>query len=520
MAVEDRILLHLLEQLDERDRYIVSRQVTRRGIAEACGLHPPNVSRSMKALERRHLVKSSTASVRQETRRQKAWHLTEDGEKYAHERRKKLGDTMILIRDGRGRLIEVPAKEVGGRLDANMELFSILMYAAAEGVLTYGDVRFGPIHRTDRPEPGRLILLSGAHATYDINPPEPRRVHGRENELELIDNWLDGTNPALVVHGIAGIGKSTLVAHWLTTRRPHEVEYSLCWYPTQPWDTPVGLATSLLHRLNVSVEKDPYHLITSLPQRPGQDFDIDAFRRRLSAFLVDSSTQADRHRPKMREKAGEEGLPRPLIWLFVFDDIHHLDDNGMAMLGALLQIAEKTPLRLILISRTRPTFYDRRDVHIRDKVTEIALDGLTPDEIEDWMTNFDEELTLNASDLHERTAGHPLALELLELYGSPTHPDWRSFLDVEVLEVLPTDERMLLAVLAESDRPVEWDILQRAASWEGPPPERLLLYGLLYETDDGFWMHEAIRDRLLLAGPQTRTKNAELLQRSIEEANE
>ena len=80
MAVEDRILLHLLEQLDERDRYIVSRQVTRRGIAEACGLHPPNVSRSMKALERRHLVKSSTASVRQETRRQKAWHLTEDGE--------------------------------------------------------------------------------------------------------------------------------------------------------------------------------------------------------------------------------------------------------------------------------------------------------------------------------------------------------------------------------------------------------------------------------------------------------
>jgi len=323
-----------------------------------------------------------------------------------------------------------------------------------------------------------------------------------------------------VIHGIAGIGKSTLIAHWLATRRPHEVEYSLCWYPTQPWDTPVGLATSLLHRLNVSVDKDPYHLITSLPQRPGLEFDIDAFRRRLSAFLVDSSTQADRHRPEVKDEEGKVGLPRPLIWLFVFDDIHHLDGKGMAMLGALLQIAEKTPLRLIFISRTRPTFYDRRDVHFRDKVTEIALDGLTPDEIEGWMSNFDDELELDASDLHERTAGHPLALELLELYGSPTHPDWRSFLDVEVLDVLPEGERKLLAVLAESDRPVEWKHLQHAAEWEGTPPERLLLHGLLYETDDGFWMHEAIRDRLLLVGPQTRAKNADLLHRSIDGNNE
>ena len=42
VAVEDRILLHLMEHDDQADRHTVSASVTRNGIAEACALHPPN----------------------------------------------------------------------------------------------------------------------------------------------------------------------------------------------------------------------------------------------------------------------------------------------------------------------------------------------------------------------------------------------------------------------------------------------------------------------------------------------
>ena len=50
ISVEDRLILHLLEETKEKNKFLVSNSVTRRGIAEACALHAPNVSRSMKKL--------------------------------------------------------------------------------------------------------------------------------------------------------------------------------------------------------------------------------------------------------------------------------------------------------------------------------------------------------------------------------------------------------------------------------------------------------------------------------------
>jgi hypothetical protein len=52
IAVKDRILLHLLEEDEQADRFVVSTAVTRPGIAEACAQHPPNVSRAMRNLLR------------------------------------------------------------------------------------------------------------------------------------------------------------------------------------------------------------------------------------------------------------------------------------------------------------------------------------------------------------------------------------------------------------------------------------------------------------------------------------
>ena len=33
--------------------------------------------------------------------------------------------------------------------------------------------------------------------------------------------------------------------------------------------------------------------------------------------------------------------------------------------------------------------------------------------------------------------------------------------------------------------------------WNGTPPESLLKHGLLLELDEGMWLHEALRERLL-----------------------
>ena len=77
IAVADRILLHLWEQDHQADHYLVSREVTRPGIAEICALHPPNVSRTMRELAIDGMVSEHTRVVRGDERRQKTWQLTE-----------------------------------------------------------------------------------------------------------------------------------------------------------------------------------------------------------------------------------------------------------------------------------------------------------------------------------------------------------------------------------------------------------------------------------------------------------
>jgi len=513
VAVEDRLLLHLLEQDHQADLYMVTSALTRPGIAESCALHPPNVSRTMTTLLTQRLVQEHTRSIRGEARRQKTWQLTDQGRSTAKGRKEKLGEVLVLVRDSEGKLLEVAASEASKRLNTDLSLLQVLMHAQHEGVLTYGDIRFGQIRGDEDvfiPPPGRITLLTGAHATYHNQPPAIREVHGRVNERAILTSWFDSRIPCLLVHGIAGIGKSTLAADWLEGSMADDDQLSLCWYPCQPWDTPLGLAVSLLHRVGIDEEHDPHRLMETLPLTPGAKLDIDSYRRRLLTYLTDATV--------LRERFGGS-MKAPPYFLFVFDDVHHLGKEADDLLGAILQIAEKSPLRLLLISRTTLTFYDRRDVHTRDRVQELALQGLSVDEIDGWLAGMDNRFSATAEQIHNATGGHPLAVELLEMYGEVTHGDWLRFLDEEILEVLPESEREILAMLAVADRPVPWETLARVCNHDGEPPKDLVERGLLLELNDGMWLHEALRERLLreVGAPQDE-RRARLLTELDEKA--
>jgi len=493
VPVQDRILLHLLEQDEHADRFVAPGNMTRDGIAEACALHPPNVSRAMRTLLRDARVSEHLRSVEGEERRRKVWQLTDTGRRAAEERRQALRETPVLVRDQDGTLLELPAREVDERLDADIGLLRTLMHAQHEGVLTYGDIRFGLIRRgregaAAASPPGRLRMMAGAHATYDTVPPRPRRVRGRDEERASLDAWYDERRPCLVVHGIAGIGKSTLVADWLAGLMDHDEHLSVCWYPCQPWDTVVGLATSLLHRFGIDEDHDPYDLVATLPMQPGARMDVDQWRRRLLAYVTDAATIRDRFE-------GARGGPPP-YWLVVIDDAHHLKAQGAEFYGALLSLATKAPIRLLMISRTTMDFYDQRDVHTRDLVRELPLEGLGLEVVRGWLAEVGGDGP-DAAEVLERTGGHPLALELLELYGDVIHGDWLRFLDQEILASLPEEERGLLATLACAEAPIPWSRLAEAVEWDGLPPQRLLDHGLLLDLPEGMWLHEALRERLL-----------------------
>ena len=491
VPVQDRVMLHLFENDDQADRYLVGPELTRPGIAESCALHPPNVSRTMRDLLKKNLVSEHTRNVKGDDRRQKTWQLTDEGRNLGRSVKKKLSDVKVVVRDNNGELLELGASEVATRLDANISLLQILMHAQHEGVLTYGDIRFGAITKRKEADniapPGRLKALTGVHATYNNQPPKTRVVHGRNSQIAALDEWFSQRKPCMVVHGIAGIGKSTLVAHWLSEQMSSTPNLSVCWYPCQPWDTSLGIAISLLHRFGIDESHDPYNLIETLPLNPGGQVNVDMLRRRLLAYLTDAGT--------IRERFKNEAGGPPPYWLIVLDDVHHIEDSSAKLLGAILQISQNSPLRIIMISRKRPAVYDRRDVHTRDMVSELPLKGLSKDELETWLEEL--EIVEDVESIYQKTGGHPLALELFELYGQSLHVDWLQFIDDEILFKLPKDEQQLLSELAHSNKPLPWQELAQRANWSGPPPKSLISYGILIELDEGMWLHEALRERLL-----------------------
>ena len=99
----------------------------------------------------------------------------------------------------------------------------------------------------------------------------------------------------------------------------------------------------------------------------------------------------------------------------------------------------------------------------------------------------------------------------MEIYGQKVHGDWLRFLDEEILNVLPKSEYELLATLANSERPIHWEKLASISDFEGKPPEQLISHGLLIELSNGFWLHEALRERLLLEVGKTQKVRKEKL---------
>ena len=225
----------------------------------------------MRQLISQGYISQHSRSVRGEDRRQKTWQLTDDGRELARERISKLRSLNVLVRSKEGNVLEIRADEAANKLNAGLSLLQILMHAQHEGVLNFGDIRFGALVRKneEKPQPKSSSVLTGAHSTYHTSPPKTRTVHGRKDELGELDRWLDSNKPLLVISGIAGCGKTTLASHWISEMLDSNPNLKTMYYPCQPWDSPLGIATSLLHRIGITEEsEDPYNILETLPYKP------------------------------------------------------------------------------------------------------------------------------------------------------------------------------------------------------------------------------------------------------------
>ncbi len=404
LKVEDRILLHLQNYIRFADDYEVPRAMSQRGIGEAVWIAWSNVPRAMKSLREQDLVDERTARVKGEFRKKKVYILTPRGFSKAQELREDLGRRTVVVRraDEEQEMLFADVPEFVGFKVPYLEL---LRSIEEDGLL---DVERAQTRWREQVE----------MVDRTTRAPKLHAFHGREAELENLFRMVDERR-FVVIHGIAGIGKTTMAVRLLEDQRQ---QTNVLWITVHSWDTLAGVFRQLA------------------------DFLADAGRKQLASLLV------DRPEPGLGEAyySLEEDL-NDLKGLLVFDDFHKAAQPIVDLMSMLLEILKDRPSpTILLVTRYQPAFYDRRYVVVKQVVGELLLEGLDRAAARAMLEGrglSDEEFER----VYATTQGHPLALELVmsrDTAAGRPFKDVMAFVREEVFEGLSDDERRILSAIS------------------------------------------------------------------------
>ncbi|NOQ53455.1 MAG: tetratricopeptide repeat protein [Thermoplasmata archaeon] len=472
LRVEDRILLHLQNFIRYADDYEVPKAMSQKGIGESVWIAWSNVPRAMKKLHEQDLVDERTTRVKGEFRKKKVYFLTPQGFAKSQELQEELGLRRVTVRRG-DQDVEMAFADVPEHIGFKVPYLELLRGIDDDGLL---DIERAQTRWEEQIE----MVDSTARA------PKLRAFYGREEELEALNGMVD-VSRFIVVHGIAGIGKTSLTVRLLDDVRK---ETNVLWITLHHWDTLPGILGQLA------------------------DFLAEAGRRQLRTLLDDRPAPdlGDVYYPL------EEAL-KDLKGVIFIDDFHKASDPVVDLFSMLLEILQDRPSpTFILASRYLPTFYDRRYVVIQKVVSEQPLEGLDRASARAML----EGRALSDADfdhIYSTTKGHPLALELVmqreDLAAGP-FKDVMAFVREEVFEGLSEEERRTLSALSVYRANVPREAAMSAASSSSGGPvvlDSLVDRGLVADVgDDEVRLHDLVREffhsRLTAEERETRHREA------------
>ncbi len=454
LRVEDRIMLHLQNYIRFADDYEVPKAMSQRGIGEAIWIAWSNVPRAMKRLRELDLVDERTTRVKGEFRKKKVYVLTPQGFTKAKELKDELGRRQVTVRmDGQER--DMDFLDVHEFVGFKIPYLELLRGIDDEGLLDIDRAR------TRWEESVELV-------DHTERAPTVRAFVGREEELEALQTMVDD-HRIVVLHGIAGIGKTSLAVRLLEELR---AKTNVLWVPVHTWDTVPGVLGQLADFLVETGRKQTKTLIDGHP----------------------SPSLQDAYYPLEEDLGNLKGV-------IIMDDFHNASTQVVDLVSMMLEILSDLPHPTILLaSRYLPSFYDRRYVVIRRVVGELQLDGLDKASARAMLagrTLSDEEFDR----IYATTRGHPLALELImqreDLVAAP-FKDVMTFVREEVFEGLSEGERRTLAAISihRANAPREAALVAASASGHGPEVlDSLIDRGLISDVgEDEVRMHDLVRE--------------------------
>ncbi|GEM_PF-2463105 len=453
LTVQEKIMLHLSQYTSYRDKIAVPSAITQEGIADAVGVKRPHISVDIKRMKEKGLIAEFKAHAGGRKKR-KAYYLTQEGQR-------KLNEITENLRKRRVKLsLDDMNRELDGEQAADYLVRSMgLPYATAVEIVM--EAQTITEEQIDKKKERREKTV------YSSPLPEVPEIIGREEELERIERWYKSKSVCLSVVGTAGIGKSALVASFVSRLRS-----PVFWHSIQEWES-----------LN--------YLLMDLA-----DFLTKNGRPVLKDYL--SSSKLD------LGNIGRifQNIDERQIW--VFDDYQKAPESMRSFFEMLLHALKSTPVRVIVISRSIPSFYSRGDVSIKKSVHELFIYGLSMEAARELLVRkglYVGEPVFR--EIYDFTGGHPLTLELIALSGLKKAAA-RAYLSEEFYRNLSQKERRMLSEVSVHRKPVLPEAFVKIEK-DVETLKSLIRKGVVYyDTEERYFTHDIVKSLFKEKGKQRR----------------
>ncbi|MHA2121069.1 MAG: tetratricopeptide repeat protein [Promethearchaeota archaeon] len=464
VSVEDRILLYLLRRNTPKYTFNVPFALTRMGIAESISANCSYASIPLKELIKKGYIKQNTGRVNFCKRSQRYFLITDKGKKIASKLSMELSNEYILLK-------------ISDNMKKTLFLDEIIPYSNEnEKCPKITEMDVYTFTTKERILDIEVLKKNKKKQIVDFSSEAPMIVHfyGRKKEMATLKEWVsDENNNIIFIHGIPGIGKTTLVAKLLEDYRQTK---NLFWHDFQELDS----LHSVLSKLAEFLSELGY-----------PDLEIQLHKHRKLDCLEISNIL--------------KKIVRSLDVILVFDDFHKANDAIRDFFGYFQKIfTPPSKLNILILSREILPFYDLRDVIKSRSVAELELEGLDFESCKQLLKDKNIEKD-DYKNIYKFTAGIPLFLEVIESKDSIDRYLY------ELFSNLKEHEKNILEIISIFRYPVSDDCISSCGDFSFDTLLDLTNKSIVKkDVYDRYFIHDIIKSYFYKNIPSSKLKSLHL----------
>ncbi len=412
LTARERVLLHLLAYQRYSQDADAPKAVIQEGIADAVEVGRNNVAKILNEMANERIVDILSKHVKGLPSVRRVYFLSTKGFDEAKHLKEDLEAMKVEVIDLKGDVHQDEVGRLSVYMPGNYTFLEIIMGVAR------GKFDCRSFHESKTKEERRFV-------DFTDKKPAVRSFFGREKEYRQLMDLINGESTrAIIIYGIPGIGKTTLLAKFAQDVRE---QTNVFWLKIHEWVNVRGLL------------------------RPLAEFLSQLGKKNLEWYLNQNETP---HTGEVLQILITDMGDIPV--LLIFDDVHKGERLVLDFLNALINMIEELPkVRVVCATREVPAFYSRSLV-IRNLIREMQMEGLDRESSLKML----RARSMPEGDIEQViqiTKGHPLFLELIEEPQSALGKNIRMFIDQEVVSKLDVAEKRIMNVASVFRYPVIMD---------------------------------------------------------------